>query len=142
MDIENPKEMKSEEIKLSHEVQDSLPSQKSARSQKEKKAKDRKKIIKVLTIGTGGDNQSHVRRPRRSRTNSLTTPQLMQALAQSGYNIEQRSMSNMVSNQMEFPEHPVRRPNPPQVELIGQSEDHVPSMITMGSVASLEEPSK
>ena len=97
MEVENPNEVKSEEIMASHEVQESISSQRSARSQKEKKAKDRKKIIKVLTIGTGGDNQSHVRRPRRSRTNSLSTPQLMQALGQSGIDID-RSRSNTLAH--------------------------------------------
>ena len=42
-------------------------------SQGRKKERNRKKIIKVLTIGAGGDNQSHVLRPRRSRTNSLAS---------------------------------------------------------------------
>ena len=31
------------------------------------------KIKKILTIGTGGDNQKHVLQPRRSRTNSIAS---------------------------------------------------------------------
>ena len=40
------------------------------------------KIKKILTMGTGGDNQSHVSNPRRSRNNSVASVAQLQNLIQ------------------------------------------------------------
>ena len=50
--------------------------------------------------------------------------------------------SDPALEQMEFQTTPVSRPNPQQIQLIGQGEDPAPSIMTLGSFASAEEPSK
>ena len=89
-------------------------------SQGRKRESYRKKIIKVLTIGTGGDNQSHVSMPRRSRSSSFAS---MDDGLHSGRNpsivrpelLKKVSTATVVGRTERDEVQPLPRPGPPQL---------------------------